>query len=441
MIHSRPSFRRRGNQLRKQETDIRNQTTLVQDSSRKNSAGDCHRAIQKSEGESEKSKSIIKVLILPIYLPSILMSIGTGMILLVIPLLAAELTGEYATASLIFAMFGAGTLASDLPSGVLVSRLGIKPAMMMGIIFSATSAIVAGLIGTAFILGLAGFFLGAGRGLVMICRMTYIADATDTERGKAMATVGGMMRVGMLTGPVLGGYLARSFGFGTTLVIAGIFTGSSLLFVSYLAASRKSATAIHHGNPFKAIGSILVRYRQVFLTAGSALIGLQLLRAARIVIVPFWGNSIGLDVAQIGLITGISMGLELAMFYPVGVVMDRYGRKWTAVPCIAILGLSFALIPLSYDFTSLLLVVLVAGLGNGLGSGIFLTLGADFSPADDRSSFMGVWRLIGDSGHTSGPFLIGLLTGVFTLAMASLVTAGIGLCSAAMMLFLVKESR
>jgi MFS family permease len=393
-----------------------------------------------SKSPSHKD-SIIRLLILPIYLPSILMAIGTGMILLVIPLMAAELSGGYAAASLIFAMFGAGTLASDLPAGVLVSRLGIKPAMFLGIVISTISAIVAGIISTALVLGCASFFLGVGRGLIMICRMTYIADTTNNERGRAMATVGGMMRVGALTGPIIGGLLAKFLGFSPTLIIAGIIIGSSIFFVGYLSSASSALQSIHRKNPFKAVGAILVQNRNIFMTAGTALIGLQLLRAVRVVIVPFWGNSIGLDIAEIGLITGTSMGLELLMFYPVGIAMDRYGRKWTAVPCIAILGFSFALIPLSYDFTSLLMVVLLAGLGNGLGSGIFLTMGADFSPEEDRSSFMGVWRLIGDSGHASGPFLVGLLTGVFSLALASLVASAIGLCSAAVMLFLVKESR
>ena len=388
-----------------------------------------------------KKSSVILSLVLPIYLPSILMSIGTGMIMLVIPLLAAEMTGSYGSASLIFAMFGAGTLIADIPAGFLVSRLGVKKAMLAGVILVALSSIAAGLVSSAFILGVAGFFLGAGRGLVMLSRMTYITEATSSERGRAMATVGGMMRVGMLIGPIIGGYTAKYFGFNVTLILSGAIIGSASAFVSFIAAESGQVTSVHKMNPFKTVGNIVIQFKSVFITAGSAVIGLQLLRASRVVIVPFWGSAIGLDTVEIGLITGISMGLELTMFYPVGIIMDRFGRKWTSVPCIAILALSFALIPLTYSFSTLLLVVLLAGVGNGLGSGIFLTLGADFSPEEGRSDFLGVWRLIGDAGHTSGPFLVGLLTAVFTLATASMVTATIGLASAAVMLFFVKESR
>ena len=34
-----------------------------------------------------------------------------------------------------------------------------------------------------------------------------------------------------------------------------------------------------------------------------------------------------------------SMGVDMALFYPAGVVMDRYGRKWAAVPCLVVLSI------------------------------------------------------------------------------------------------------
>ena len=388
-----------------------------------------------------KSTSVIRSLLLPVFLPSLLLSIGTGMITLVIPLLAVELTGSYGPASMIFAMLGAGTLASDIPSGLLVSRLGVKPAILVGLLLISLCSITAGLFSSVVVLGMASFFMGAGTGLVLLSQMTYIAEATTAKLGRAMATVGGTKRGGMLLGPILAGYAGKYLGFGTTLMIAGVIIGSASVFVVFLSSKIGKTVDLHKKSPLRTIGSIIKRYRSIFLTAGMALIGLQLLRTARVVIVPFWGDSIGLDSVDIGLITGVSAGLELTMFYPVGIIMDRFGRKWTAVPCIAILGLSFAILPLSVHFTSLLLVVLVSGIGNGLGSGIFLTLGADYSPPEERSNFLGVWRLGGDLGHTFGPFLVGILTGLFTLTVASLATAAIGLGSAAIMFFLVGDSR
>ena len=50
------------------------------------------------------------------------------------------------------------------------------------------------------------------------------------------------------------------------------------------------------------------------------------------------------------------------------------------------------------------------GFGNGIGSGMIMTLGADYSPAVGRAQFLGVWRLLADLGSTSGPALLSAAT-------------------------------
>ena len=42
------------------------------------------------------------------------------------------------------------------------------------------------------------------------------------------------------------------------------------------------------------------------------------------------------DDSAISLIFGISMGMEMLLFYPAGSVMDRWGRKAVALPCLTV---------------------------------------------------------------------------------------------------------
>ena len=81
------------------------------------------------------------------------------------------------------------------------------------------------------------------------------------------------------------------------------------------------------------------------------------------------------------------------MFYPAGLVSDRRGRKWSAVSCLVILSLGMAMVPLTHTLGSFILVGLLVGLGNGMGSGIIMTLGADFAGDSEPGVFLGVWRL------------------------------------------------
>ena len=70
-----------------------------------------------------------------------------------------------------------------------------------------------------------------------------------------------------------------------------------------------------------------------------------------------------------------------------------------------------------------------------------MTLGSDLSPLEGRGEFLGVWRLVGDVGTASGPFIIGTIAEVLTLASACGITAGVGLLGALVMIFKVRETR
>ena len=51
---------------------------------------------------------------------------------------------------------------------------------------------------------------------------------------------------------------------------------------------------------------------------------------------------------------------------------------------------------------------MVLGFGNGIGSGIVMRLGADSAPHDDRTRFLGIWRMLVDLGASGGPLLLSI---------------------------------
>ena len=188
------------------------------------------------------------------------------------------------------------------------------------------------------------------------------------------------------------------------------------------------------------LGSVVLAQRRSLLVAGSVAITLVLIRHGRQFLIPVWGDSIGLDPLAIGLVFGFASAIDMVMFYPVGVVMDRWGRKWVIVPSLLVLSASLILMPLTGSFGSFLLVGLLSGFGNGLGSGAVMTLGADLAPRDAAGQFLGVWRLVGDVGAVAAPAVVGGLASVLTLGAAAVSTGGIGLIGGAVMLLLVRET-
>jgi MFS family permease len=134
------------------------------------------------------------------------------------------------------------------------------------------------------------------------------------------------------------------------------------------------------------------------------------------------------------------MGMEMLLFYPAGSVMDRWGRKAVALPCLVIMSLGMVLVPLTGGFWAMVVVGLLIGFGNGLGSGIVMTLGADFSPAAGRAQFLGAWRLCGDLGTAGGPLLVAGATAALSLGAASVAMGVLGMAGASLMLFLMPET-
>jgi MFS family permease len=102
-------------------------------------------------------------------------------------------------------------------------------------------------------------------------------------------------------------------------------------------------------------------------------------------------------------------------------------------------GDGFLLVPLTDSFTTLAAVGVLMGLGNGMGSGIVMTLGADFSPATGRASFLGVWRLVSDLGQAGGPLVVSAVAAMASLGPASLAVGGLGLVGASVFLFAMPE--
>jgi MFS family permease len=164
---------------------------------------------------------------------------------------------------------------------------------------------------------------------------------------------------------------------------------------------------------------------------GTGILLLSAIRSTRQVVIPLWATHIGLDPAQSAIIYGIAGVVDAALFYPAGYVMDRFGRRWIAVPCVLIMGVSFVLMPLTHAAVPLTLVSLIMGFGNGIGSGIVNTLGSDASPAVGRPTFLGIWRELADGGSAIGPFILSLVTGLAGLAVGIVVSGFVGFAAAA----------
>ena len=380
-------------------------------------------------------------LTLSVYLPTLLFSIGEGAVLPIIPLFARDRGASMAVAALVVAMRGLGTMFFDLPGGLIVSRFGDKGAMVAGTGMVAVVAIGASLSRSVPILAALIFVMGGGWAFWQLARLAYVTETTPIrQRGRALSTVGGLARCGTFIGPILGGFLGKYYGL-ESVFYAQAAMGLAASVLMFIHVQGNSGSEELHGQGL--IGRLVataVEGREAFFTAGLAVIALQMLRQGRDVFMPLWGNSIGLDVAQIGLVYGAASFLDAGMFYPAGWVMDRWGRKWASVSSLLALSLGLLLLPATHGLRDFLLVALLTGVGNGLAPGIVMTLGADFAPRARRGEFFGLWRFISDAGAGGGALLVSAVVGAASLGLAAVLTAVLGFAGAAVMGMLVPET-
>ncbi|WP_049793786.1 MFS transporter [Hoyosella subflava] len=152
------------------------------------------------------------------------------------------------------------------------------------------------------------------------------------------------------------------------------------------------------------------------LGAGAVVMGAA--RASIPVVIPLWADHIGLSAAQANLIFAAAAAIDVTFSYPAGYLMDRFSRRFIAVPSLIVLGAGYVLLPISDSALSLIVAALVLGAGNGLGNGVTMTIGADTAPPDTRAEFLAVWRLMHDVGFFAGPLTVSGVAVLVSLAAA-----------------------
>lgn len=384
----------------------------------------------------------IRSLSTSVYLPNLLFAVGQGATIPVVALLALELGASPAVAGLIVALRGLGRMLFDLPAGVLVARIGEKRAMILAGVALALTSLAVWLEPSLLMYAVLTTVLGCTWAVWLLARIAFAAGASpNAYRGRVMAMIGGVHRIGLLVGPLLGSLvIARGDLSDPFLVMAAL----SLAAAAAVALARPpdftpESAANTNGLPVST-WSVVKDHKHVLLTAGSVAVIAQVLRSSREALIPLWGDQLGLASATIPLIFAASSAVESLMFYPVGLLMDRKGRKWAALPAIGLLSLSMAAIPLTGGVVGLTAVALVMGFANGLGTGMNMTLGSDLSPLAGRSRFLGVWRLVTDMGSVGGPLLVAAVTSLVTLGAAAVSVAAVGATGVVVLWRLVPET-
>jgi MFS family permease len=383
---------------------------------------------------------------IPAFGPSLLFGVGEGAILPIVPLTARDLGASVAVAALSVALIGIGSLVSNIPASMITMRRGERWAIVAGSVWCAFALALCAWTSHLGLFALGCFMVGMSQAVFSLARQSYLTEAVPVAyRARALSTLGGVMRIGMFIGPFVSAAAIHYFGLVAAYlvgIVALAVGGAIALRMPELQAPEVAADrALSQPAPAApTFASTLRSHRHVFVTLGIGVMLVAAVRASRQAVIPLWADHLLLAPSVASLIYGLAGGIDMLVFYPAGKVMDLKGRRWVAVPSMVIMGTALLLMPFTHGAGALLIAAMAIGFGNGIGSGLVMTLGADHSPSPGRAHFLGVWRLMADLGSSCGPALLSFLAATLSLGAGIAVTGALAFGAAGVLAYWIPRA-
>ena len=384
---------------------------------------------------------------LPAFGPSLLFGLGEGAILPVVALTARDLGASVPQAALAVMLIGVGSLVSNIPASLITMRRGERWAIVAAALWCALAMALCAWTRHLGVFALGAFMIGMSQAVFNLARQSYLTDAVPVAfRARALSTLGGVMRIGMFIGPFVGAAaihrfgLVGAYGVGVVALVAAAIVAARIPDLQLEADPADPAGASPAPVEPPTLMTILRDHRHIFVTLGIGVMLVAAVRASRTAVIPLWADHLALEPSVAALIYGLAGGIDMLVFYPAGKLMDLKGRRWVAVPSMLIMGLALLLMPFTHGAPTLLLAAAAVGFGNGIGSGMVMTLGADHSPRSGRAHFLGVWRLMADIGASIGPALLSALAATLSLGAGIAVTGLIGFAAAAQLAYWIPRA-
>jgi predicted MFS family arabinose efflux permease len=212
--------------------------------------------------------------------------------------------------------FAAGVLIAALPSGLLASRLGLRPTLLLGLGLTAVTSVLFGLADDWGLLVLTRFAGGLGSACSWTAAIGWLARAAPSERrGELIGFAVSAAVVGAVLGPALGAaaaWLGTGPAFGT-VAAACVVLAVRVVWLPEPSAEPSSVTMI------AALG-----VRTLWVPLGLILLA-PLLFAVLGVLVPLSLGARGWDARGLGALYAGSAALEAVVHPLLGRWADRQG--------------------------------------------------------------------------------------------------------------------
>jgi predicted MFS family arabinose efflux permease len=342
--------------------------------------------------------------------------LGFGGIVPVLALYARSFGVSQSAIGAAIAIYGLARFLVAMPAGRLADGLGRRPALAIGGLVTAAGNLLCAYAPSFAVLVGARFVAGAGAALVLIAGQIVLADITTPERrGRAMAVYQGVFLFAVGIGPLPGGFLAEHYGLRAPFLAyaaAGMLAAAlawALIPETKSTGSPGSAEATLLLPPFGSQVRILTRHRGFMLVSLVSFMSAVARTGALFNVIPLLAHDrLALSTDRIGLGLALASLAGLAVVYPSGVLVDRYGRKCVIVPATIVSGVSLLLFLLAPSYAWFLAGCVAWSLAGGVSGAAPAAYAADVAPHGMNAAAMSAFRMLADLGYVVGPIALGL---------------------------------
>ena len=319
-----------------------------------------------------------------------------------------------------------------MPAGVISDIIGRRRTMICGLFFFALVPFSYLWVNTYEALLVVRFLHGFATAIYGPVIMAVVVDTAGDRRGEMLSWFSSVTIVGNLIGAPLGGLLLTWMAGGGKSqlvhfhIIYGVVAalGMAALITGIWASRGLSAPDKRDKKQHSTIGAVFRHFgksvrdiltdRRILVTSNME--GVQNLSVGAMeAFMPIYIVMVlGYTEFQAGLLWGVQILMTVLAKPLMGRISDRHGRKPLLFWGMFVCAIPFILIPWVRNYTALLLLAAVFGLGEAIVTSSAAAMVADLCRQDNIGSAMGVFGTLYDVGHASGPILAGLLIGLST---------------------------
>mmetsp|Transcript_100591 Transcript_100591/g.322913 ORF Transcript_100591/g.322913 Transcript_100591/m.322913 type:complete len:509 (+) Transcript_100591:68-1594(+) len=400
----------------------------------------------------------LRELAFPLYLPTLLAHATRSVTLTVLPLHIFATGFSYDDVGLLSTIYGLGAAFGNIPAGAWATLHGPRSTLFVSCWLFGLSAASASLVGVSGKLRFPCFcfaflLLGIAETVGIFARQLFMGSTTrGALTDHASSTQGGVARIATTFAPLIGGVVAETWSPTAVYKLQGVFAvlcaASTYAYVPHISSTQdlgkpnakvKECRPNQQGSamPLSFVG-VMREHWPLLAKAVFFVSGIFFFRRARELLFSLEGHARDMSQAEVGRIVALSFLIDLALFPVAGIMMSTLGKTCTGGVFFLLMAVSLVVLS-SGSSAGFWAFALLAGISNGISSGLTLSFGAQLAPASCRSNFLAVFRTLARAGDPLASELLGVVTNAGSLRLAELLVAIIAVLNACWALACVPE--